>query len=57
MPAPFAFATATEILFGRGQAAQAAPRIAAMGRRVLLVQDDLPGAAEDDGYDLPGWGD
>lgn len=38
MPTAFAFATATEILFGRGQAAQAAPRAAAMARRVLLVQ-------------------
>lgn len=34
---PFAFATATEILFGRGQAMQAAGRIAALGDRVLLV--------------------
>lgn len=34
---PFAFATATQILFGRGQADHAAPRIAAMGRQVLLV--------------------
>jgi len=33
----FAFATATEILFGRGQADGALGRIAAMGRRVLLV--------------------
>ncbi|MGR3448352.1 MAG: iron-containing alcohol dehydrogenase, partial [Paracoccus sp. (in: a-proteobacteria)] len=33
----FAFATATEILFGRGQADGAPGRIAAMGRRVLLV--------------------
>lgn len=46
MPAPFAFATATEILFGRGQAAQAAPRIAAMGRRVLLVQGGNPARAD-----------
>ena len=37
MVAPFAFATATEILFGRGQAAVAAARIAGMGQRVLLV--------------------
>ncbi|MFC3168580.1 MULTISPECIES: iron-containing alcohol dehydrogenase [Paracoccus] len=34
---PFAFATATEILFGRGQAAQAAARVAGLGKRVLLV--------------------
>lgn len=37
MPPPFAFATATEILFGRGQADAAPARIAALGRRVLLV--------------------
>ncbi|TNC65022.1 iron-containing alcohol dehydrogenase [Rubellimicrobium roseum] len=37
MPGPFSFLTATEILFGRGQAAQAPARIAALGRRVLLV--------------------
>ncbi|MBK4217088.1 iron-containing alcohol dehydrogenase [Paracoccus caeni] len=34
---PFAFATATEVLFGRGQALAAPDRIAAMGRQVLLV--------------------
>jgi hypothetical protein len=34
---PFAFATATEILFGRGQAAVAVARVAALGRRVALV--------------------
>lgn len=34
----FAFATATEILFGRGQSAGAPARIAALGRTVLLVQ-------------------
>lgn len=33
----FAFATATEILFGRGQAEGAPDRIAAMGRNVMLV--------------------
>ncbi|MFN3275735.1 MAG: iron-containing alcohol dehydrogenase [Paracoccus sp. (in: a-proteobacteria)] len=38
MPSPFAFATATEILFGRGQAAAAPARVAALGRRALLVQ-------------------
>ena len=37
MIAPFALATATEILFGRGQASHAAARVAGMGRRVLLV--------------------
>ncbi|MGV8989354.1 MAG: iron-containing alcohol dehydrogenase [Cypionkella sp.] len=34
---PFAFMTATEILFGRGKAAEAASRAAGMGRRVFLV--------------------
>lgn len=38
MLSPFAFATATEILFGRGHSANAAVRVAAMGRSVLLVQ-------------------
>lgn len=33
----FAFLTATEILFGRGQAAQAAGRIKALGTRVFLL--------------------
>lgn len=33
----FSFMTATEIVFGRGTAATAAPRIAALGGRVLLV--------------------
>ena len=33
----FAFLTATEILFGRGQAAQAASRIKALGKRVFLL--------------------
>lgn len=37
MMTPFAFATATEILFGRGQADAAPARIVAFGRRVLLV--------------------
>ncbi|MGL4281070.1 MAG: iron-containing alcohol dehydrogenase [Albidovulum sp.] len=36
MPA-FSFMTATEVLFGRGQAAHAAARITALGKRVLLV--------------------
>jgi alcohol dehydrogenase class IV len=34
---PFAFMTATEILFGRGTSAQAAGRAASLGRRVFLV--------------------
>ncbi|MEH6775342.1 MAG: iron-containing alcohol dehydrogenase [Cereibacter changlensis] len=34
----FSFLTATEILFGRGQAAEAAPRAAALGKRVALLQ-------------------
>lgn len=42
MPQPFAFATATEILFGRGQAAQAPARVAALGRWVLLVHGRDP---------------
>lgn len=33
----FSFLTATEILFGRGQAAEAAPRAASLGKRVALV--------------------
>ena len=45
MVAPFAFATATEILFGRGQAAVAAARIAGMGQRVLLVHGRDAGRA------------
>ncbi|MGL4311787.1 MAG: iron-containing alcohol dehydrogenase [Paracoccaceae bacterium] len=43
---PFAFATSTEILFGRGQAALAAGRVAPMGRRVLLVQGATPARAD-----------
>lgn len=42
----FSFMTATEILFGRGQAAQATARIAALGRRVLLVHGASPARAE-----------
>lgn len=42
----FTFMTATEILFGRGHAAQAAGRIAALGRRVLLVHGATPDRAE-----------
>jgi alcohol dehydrogenase class IV len=45
MVQPFAFASATEILFGRGQAAVAAARIAGMGRRVLLVHGRDAGRA------------
>ncbi len=37
MSRPFGFMTATEIRFGRGTAAEAPGRIAALGRRVLLV--------------------
>ena len=37
MPTAFSFMTATEILFGRGQAGQAVTKIAALGPRVLLV--------------------
>ncbi|MCZ0962829.1 iron-containing alcohol dehydrogenase [Paracoccus benzoatiresistens] len=37
MVQPFAFATATEILFGRGQAGLAVARVVGLGRRVLLV--------------------
>lgn len=33
----FAFLTATEILFGRGTFAQAAPRVAAMGQAVFVL--------------------
>ncbi|TGN43847.1 iron-containing alcohol dehydrogenase, partial [Paracoccus liaowanqingii] len=42
MPDAFAFATATEILFGRGQADLAPARVAALGRRVLLVHGRNP---------------
>lgn len=41
----FSFATATEILFGRGQAAHAPARIAALGRRVLVVHGHNPARA------------
>ncbi len=34
---PFGFATSTEILFGRGSSSQAAPRISAFGKKVLVV--------------------
>lgn len=42
----FSFMTANEMLFGRGQAAQAAGRVAALGRRVLLVHGATPARAE-----------
>jgi alcohol dehydrogenase YqhD (iron-dependent ADH family) len=42
----FSFMTATEILFGRGQAKQAAGRVAALGRRVMLVHGATPVRAE-----------
>ena len=41
----FAFATATEILFGRGQSWIAAERVAGMGCRVLLVHGRDAGRA------------
>ncbi|MDB5660185.1 MAG: iron-containing alcohol dehydrogenase [Cypionkella sp.] len=41
----FAFLTATEIMFGRGQAAQAAPRIRALGTAVFLLHGQ-PGRAD-----------
>lgn len=43
----FGFATATEILFGRGQVESLPPRIAALGQRVLLVHGST--AARSDG--------
>src|SRR5690606_1944898 len=43
---PFSFATATEILFGRGQAAIAAERIAVFGSRVLLVHGRNPARSD-----------
>ncbi|RJE84995.1 iron-containing alcohol dehydrogenase [Paracoccus onubensis] len=46
MANPFTFATATEILFGRGQAAIAADRIAALGSRVLLVHGKNPARSD-----------
>lgn len=42
MTRPFAFATATEILFGRGQVAAVPARAATMGRRALLVHGRDP---------------
>ena len=46
MPLPFSFATATEILFGRGQANSAPGRVAALGKRVLLVRGGNPTRSE-----------
>ncbi|WP_054304307.1 iron-containing alcohol dehydrogenase [Gemmobacter sp. LW-1] len=45
MTQAFAFATATEILFGRGKLVEAPARIAALGRRVLLVGGATPARA------------
>lgn len=42
---PFSFASAGEILFGRGRAAEAAGRISAFGHRVLLVHGADPARA------------
>lgn len=42
MPTAFSFMTATEILFGRGQAAAAPARVAALGRHVMLVHGAEP---------------
>ena len=44
---PFAFATATEILFGRGQASAAPDRVAALGQSVLLVHGASPARSAD----------
>ena len=46
MPAAFSFMTATEILFGRGQAGQAVAKIAALGPRLLLVHGRNPDRAD-----------
>ena len=46
IPAAFSFMTATEIIFGRGQAGQAVARIAALGPRVLLVHGRNPDRAD-----------
>lgn len=52
-PAPFAFASAGQILFGRGRAADAAALIGALGRRVLLVHGADPERARWLNQDLP----
>ncbi len=46
MTQAFAFATATEILFGRGQSAVAPARIAGLGRKVMLVQGGTAARAD-----------
>lgn len=46
MQSAFAFLTATEILFGRGMAAQAAPRAAAFGQRVCLLHGGTASRAD-----------
>lgn len=46
MSQTFAFATATEILFGRGHAAAAPARITGFGRRVMLVHGSNPARSE-----------
>ncbi|TMV53938.1 iron-containing alcohol dehydrogenase, partial [Thioclava sp. BHET1] len=46
MTQPFSFMTATEILFGRGQAQMAPGRIAALGPHVLLVEGATPARAD-----------
>lgn len=54
MIAPFAFMTATEIVFGRGQAAGAGARLRALGGPVLLVHGRDGTRAEWLARDLPG---
>nr|WP_265500384.1 iron-containing alcohol dehydrogenase [Paracoccus beibuensis] len=46
MASPFAFVTATEILFGRGQVAAAPARIVALGWQVLLVHGRDPSRSQ-----------
>lgn len=45
MISPFAFATSTEIRFGRGEAARAVDAIAALGPHILLVSGANPDRA------------
>ncbi|WP_282601750.1 iron-containing alcohol dehydrogenase [Paracoccus sp. PARArs4] len=52
----FAFATATEIAFGRGQAASAAARAAAYGRRIVLCHGANAGRADFLADELTGQG-
>ena len=40
---PFEFATATEIVFGRGSFGSLGPRVASLGRRALVVTGSDPG--------------